>query len=467
MLKVKFLGAAGQVTGSCYYLQTDGLNILVDCGLYQEREFLSRNWDPFPVSPEKIDYLLLTHAHLDHSGLIPKLVREGFKGKILCTAPTAEILPIVLYDTAKLQEEDAEIKKKRHEKEGRRGPYPEVPLYTTADVDRVLPLLEPVDYDLPISLGPELRVTFHEAGHILGSSIIEISGRTNGENRKILFSGDLGQWNKPLVRDPETFAEADYVFLESTYGDRDHDHPEEVGERLAENVNRAYQRRGNLVIPTFAIERAQELMYHLNQLVRDKKIPSLPVFLDSPMAVSVTNVFSHYLKYLDEESRQLFASGQNPFAFPGLQLIQSFEDSKKIQYVKGSAIIMAGSGMCTGGRIKQHLVNNIGRPESTILFVGYQARGTLGRQILEGQSPVRIYGQMYEVRATVDQIQGFSAHADRKQLLYWLSFFQRPPRKLFLVHGETEAISHLATEVQMKLNWPVSVPQYLEEVILD
>lgn len=467
MLKVKFLGAAGQVTGSCYYLQTDGLNFLVDCGLYQEREFLSRNWNPFPVSPEKIDYLLLTHAHLDHSGLIPKLVREGFKGKILCTAPTAELLPIVLYDTAKLQEEDAEIKKKRHEKEGRRGPYPEVPLYTMADVDRVLPLIEAVDYDLPVSLGSELSLTFHDAGHILGSSIIEIIGRTGGETRKILFSGDLGQWNKPLVRDPETFAEADYVFLEATYGDRDHDHPEKVGERLAENVNCVYQRQGNLVIPTFAIERAQELMYHLNLLVQNKKIPVLPVFLDSPMAVSVTNVFSHYLKYLDEESRQLFASGQNPFAFPGLKLIQSFEDSKKIQQVKGSSIIMAGSGMCTGGRIKQHLVNNIGRPESTILFVGYQARGTLGRQILEGQSPVRIYGQMYEVRATIDQIQGFSAHADRKQLLYWLSSFQRPPRKLFLVHGETEAISHLATEVQKSLKWSVTVPQYLEEIILD
>ncbi|MBC7363267.1 MAG: MBL fold metallo-hydrolase [Candidatus Aminicenantes bacterium] len=466
-MKVKFLGAAGQVTGSCYYLQTDGLNFLVDCGLYQEREFLSRNWNPFPVSPEKIDYLLLTHAHLDHSGLIPKLVREGFKGKILCTAPTAELLPIVLYDTAKLQEEDAEIKKKRHEKEGRRGPYPEVPLYTMADVDRVLPLIEAVDYDLPVSLGSELSLTFHDAGHILGSSIIEIIGRTGGETRKILFSGDLGQWNKPLVRDPETFAEADYVFLEATYGDRDHDHPEKVGERLAENVNCVYQRQGNLVIPTFAIERAQELMYHLNLLVQNKKIPVLPVFLDSPMAVSVTNVFSHYLKYLDEESRQLFASGQNPFAFPGLKLIQSFEDSKKIQQVKGSSIIMAGSGMCTGGRIKQHLVNNIGRPESTILFVGYQARGTLGRQILEGQSPVRIYGQMYEVRATIDQIQGFSAHADRKQLLYWLSSFQRPPRKLFLVHGETEAISHLATEVQKSLKWSVTVPQYLEEIILD
>ncbi|MGB9836515.1 MAG: MBL fold metallo-hydrolase RNA specificity domain-containing protein [Candidatus Saccharicenans sp.] len=467
MVKVRFLGAAQQVTGSCYHLEANGSNFLVDCGLYQEREFLGRNWDPFPVPPTNLDFLLLTHAHLDHSGLIPKLVKEGFRGKILCTPPTAELLPIVLYDTAKLQEEDAQIKKKRHEKEGRRGPYPEIPLYTTADVDRVLPLVEPVDYSQPINLSSQVSVIFHEAGHILGSSVVELQIKNDGQSRKILFSGDLGQWNKPLVRDPETFAEADYVFLESTYGDRDHEHPEQVGERLAENVMRVYQRGGNLVIPTFAIERAQELMYHLNLLVRNRKIPALPVFLDSPMAVSVTNVFNHYLKYLDEESRQLFASGQNPFAFPGLKLIQSFEDSKEIQSERGPAIIMAGSGMCTGGRIKQHLVNNIGRPESTILFVGYQARGTLGRQILDGQSPVRIYGQMYQVRATIDQIQGFSAHADRKQLLYWLSFFRQPPRKLFLVHGETEAIAHLAAEVKSSLKWPVAIPEYLEEIELD
>lgn len=467
MLRIRFLGAAGQVTGSCYHLEANGLNFLIDCGLYQEREFLGRNWNPFPMPPEKIDYLLLTHAHLDHSGLIPKLVKEGFKGKILCTAPTAEILPIVLYDTAKLQEEDAELKKKRHEREGRRGPYPEVPLYTEADVNRVMPLVEPVDYNLSISLSKQVKITFHDAGHILGSSILEIMSLNNGFSRKILFSGDLGQWNKPLVRDPETFAEADYIILESTYGDRDHDHPEKVGERLAENVNRVYQKGGNLVIPTFAIERAQELMYHLNLLVRNKKIPMIPVFLDSPMAVSVTRVFVHYLKYLDEESRQLFDMGQNPFDFPGLKLIESFEESRKIQQVKGSAVIMAGSGMCTGGRIKQHLVNNIGRPESTILFVGYQARGTLGRQILDGQSPVRIYGQMHQVRATIDQIQGFSAHADRRQLLHWLNFFRRSPRKVFLVHGEREAVSNLATEIQNSLKWQVVVPEYHEEFLLD
>ncbi|RFT16102.1 MAG: Metallo-beta-lactamase family protein, RNA-specific [Candidatus Saccharicenans subterraneus] len=468
-MKVKFLGAASQVTGSCFLLSANGLNFLVDCGLYQERDYQARNWEPFPFPPQKINYILLTHAHLDHCGLIPKVVREGFRGRILCTPPSAEILPIVLFDTAKLQEEDAQIKKKRHEKEGRRGPYPEIPLYTTADVEKALPLVEAVDYHLKVNLKSGVQATFREAGHILGSAIIELTVEgSQGEGpRKILFSGDLGQWNKPLVRDPETFEQADYIFLESTYGDREHDHPEKVADRLAENVNRVVSRGGNLVIPTFAIERAQELMFHLSQLVREKKIPQLPVFLDSPMAVSVTNVFGHYLKYLDDESRALFSSGQNPFEFPGLKLVQSFEESRLIEKTRGSAIIMAGSGMCTGGRIKQHLVNNISRPESTILFVGYQARGTLGRQILEGQSPVRIYGQMYQVRATVDQIQGFSAHADRAQLWKWLGSFQKTPRTVFLIHGEKEVIQHFAGEISEQTGWPLVIPEYLSEYQLD
>jgi len=466
MIRIKFLGADNQVTGSCYHLSFNDLNFLIDCGLYQEREFQTRNWDPFPVPPGQIDYLLLTHAHLDHSGLIPKIVKEGFKGQILCTSPTAELLPIVLYDTAKLQEEDAEIKKKRHEKEGRRGPYPEIPLYTTADVEKALPLIKSVEYNLELNLGHGLQVIFHEAGHILGSAIIEILVSNEKGRQRIIFSGDLGQWNKPLVRDPETFAEADYVIMESTYGDREHDHPEQVSERLAENVNRVVKSGGNLIIPAFAIERAQELLYHLSKLVRGKKIVQLPVFLDSPMAVSVTNVFGHFLKYLDEEAREMFSSGQNPFDFPGLRLVQSFDESRTIEKVRGSSIIMAGSGMCTGGRIKQHLVSNIGRPESTILFVGYQARGTLGRQILDGQSPVRIYGQMYQVKARIEEIQGFSAHADHRQLRYWLSFFKQPPKKLFLTHGEKEVISHLTEEIRKELGWSVAAPEYLDEVTL-
>lgn len=467
MVKVKFLGAASQVTGSCYHLSTNGLNFLVDCGLYQEREFLSRNWQPFPVPAGKIDYLLLTHAHLDHSGLIPKLVREGFKGKILCTGPTAELLPIVLYDAAKLQEEDAEIKRKRHEREGRRGPYPEVPLYTTSDVDRALPLVEAVDYHQEINLNSEVKAIFYEAGHIIGSAMVEILAGNNDSKCCLIYSGDLGQWNKPLVRDPDTFQQGDYIFLESTYGDRDHEQSDAIPERLAQIINQTISRQGNLVIPTFAIERAQELMYYFNNLVRRRKIPILPVFLDSPMAVNVTDVFSHHLECLDAEARQLFASGQNPFEFPGLKLVRDFRDSQAIARMSKPAIIMAGSGMCTGGRIKQHLVNNITRSESTILFVGYQARGTLGRQILDGQSPVRIYGQYYPVKASIEQIQGFSAHADKRQLFKWLGYLKTPPHKLFLVHGERQVIESFAREIKDKTNWSTSLPDYLDEVSLN
>ncbi|HEK84995.1 MAG TPA: MBL fold metallo-hydrolase [Candidatus Aminicenantes bacterium] len=466
MVKIRFLGAAGQVTGSCYHLTCNGFNFLVDCGLYQERDFQNRNWDPFPADLKSIDYLLLTHAHLDHSGLIPKIVKEGFKGQILCTPPSAELLPIVLYDTAKLQEEDAAIKKKRHEREGRQGPYPEIPLYTEEDVARALPLVQTVEYHQKISLSSGIEVIFHDAGHILGSSIIELLIQNDGQTERLLFSGDLGQWNKPLVGDPETFSQADYVVMESTYGDREHDHPEMVAERLAEYVNMAFTTGGNLVIPTFAIERAQELLYHLSQLVRKGEIPELPIFLDSPMAVSVTNVFTHYLKYLDEEVRQMISSGQNPFEFPGLHMVQKPEDSLAIAKIKGSSIIMAGSGMCTGGRIKQHLINNIMKPESIILMVGYQAKGTLGRQIIDGQSPVRIYGQMYPVKARVEQIQGFSAHADHRQLRYWLSFFKNQPKKLFLTHGEKEVIDHLATEIRNDLKWSVVTPEYLDNITL-
>ncbi len=467
MVKIKFLGAASQVTGSCYHLSTNGLNFLVDCGLYQEREFLSRNWQPFPVPTGKIDYLLLTHAHLDHSGLIPKLVREGFKGKILCTRPTAELLPIVLYDAAKLQEEDAEIKRKRHEREGRRGPYPEVPLYTTSDVDRALPLVEAVDYHQELNLNSEVKAIFYEAGHIIGSAMVEILAGNNDSKCCLIYSGDLGQWNKPLVRDPDTFQQGDYIFLESTYGDRDHGQSDAIPERLAQIINQTISRQGNLVIPTFAIERAQELMYYFNNLVRRRKIPILPVFLDSPMAVNVTDVFSHHLECLDAEARQLFASGQNPFEFPGLKLVRDFRDSQAIARMSKPAIIMAGSGMCTGGRIKQHLVNNITRSESTILFVGYQARGTLGRQILDGQSPVRIYGQYYPVKASIEQIQGFSAHADKRQLFKWLGYLKTPPHKLFLMHGEREVIESFAREIKDKTNWSTSLPDYLDEVSLN
>lgn len=465
-MNLKFLGAARQVTGSCYYLEAGGLNLLVDCGMFQEREFRKRNWEPSPVPPRAIDFVLLTHSHLDHAGLIPKLVKEGFSGPVLTTAPSGELYKIVLLDSARIQEEDAAYKKKRHLREGRKGPYPEVPLYTVADAEKSFPLLSVVGYESPLQLNERVSVIYHDAGHILGAAMVEIHVRENGATKKIVFSGDIGQWDKPLVEDPSVFKDVDYLIMESTYGNRNHEHPEDVEKMLCEVINETISAGGNIVIPTFAIERAQELMFHLSRLVRENKIPFIKIFLDSPMAVDVTDVFRRYRDYLDEETLGMFADGEPPFRFPGLKLVRTREESKAINQVKESCIIMAGSGMCTGGRIKHHLVQNISRPQSTILFVGFQAYGTLGRIILNGAEQVRIHGHMHNVRAQIEQIQGFSAHADKDALLRWLGYLKSAPQQLFLTHGEEAAALALADTIFEKFNWKAEVPAYLDEFVL-
>jgi metallo-beta-lactamase family protein len=466
-MKITFLGAARQVTGSCYLLEAGGMRVLVECGLYQERPFLERNWEPFPAHPGEIDVLLLTHAHLDHSGLIPKIVREGFSGTILTTEATSDLLSIALMDSARLQGEDAAFKKRRHKKEGRSGSHPEVPLYSVEDVQRVMPLVEEVAYDEDVALSDGLSFRFRDAGHILGSAMIEFNARENGGDRRVVFSGDIGQWNKPFVRDPSLFEEADYVVMESTYADRDHEDPKAVEELLGEVVTDTARAGGNVVIPTFAIERAQELMFYLSRLLSNKAIPPLPVYLDSPMAREVTEAFRRHTADLDEEARSLFDAGKSPFDFPGLVIVKTIEESKAINSKRGPAIIMAGSGMCTGGRIKHHLVFNITRPESTILFVGYQAQETLGRQILEHEPQVRILGQTLPVRARIAKINGFSAHADRRALGHWLDAFRRPPRNLFVTHGDAEVALRFAERVSQERGWTVDAPRYLDSRSLD
>lgn len=462
MISIKFLGATRQVTGSSFLLVYQGKKILVDCGLYQEREFLSRNWADFSVPPEEIDYVLLTHIHLDHCGLLPKFVRAGFKGRILATAASQDLLPIMLLDSARIQEEDAAYKKKRHQREGRRGPYPEIPLYTVEDAEKVFPLVDKVPYEKEIELFPGLTACFHDAGHIIGAAMIELKVNLNGRQRNIVFSGDIGQWQKPIVRDPSVFSQVDYIIMESTYGDRNHEDEGSIPELLTQIVLETVSRGGKLVIPTFAVERAQELLFHFSRLVRSGKIPTLPLYLDSPMAVDVTEVFLRHTTVMDRETRQLLAENQSPFRFPGLHFVRTVEESKAINQVKGPAIVMAGSGMCTGGRIKHHLVHNISRPESTILFVGYQARGTLGRLIVEGQREVRIHGLYHPVLAQIRQIHGFSAHADQKGLLRWLNSLTAPPRQVFLVHGEEEAMASLGQEIKKK-GWSFGLPEFQEE----
>jgi metallo-beta-lactamase family protein len=467
IVKIKFLGAAQQVTGSSYLLEAGGLCIIVDCGLYQEREYLSRNWDPFPVPAKQIDFVILTHVHLDHSGLVPKLVKEGFSGRILTTSASREMLEIVLLDSGKIQEEDAAYKKKRHAKEKRKGRYPEIPLYTVEDAEKTLPLVKNVPYNALYPLNDRVMLRLHDAGHILGAAMVELIIEENKNRKRIIFSGDIGQWDKPLVRDPSVFEKADYVVMESTYGDRNHEDYGSAENLMRDAIIDTVKSGGNILIPTFAIERAQEVMYCLSRLARKDQIPYLMMFLDSPMAVDITHVFEKYKEYLDREARLLFERGESPFSFPGLRLVHSVAQSKAINSIRGSCVIMAGSGMCTGGRIKHHLVQNISRKESTVLFVGYQAHGTLGRLILDGTPEVRIHGKIFRVKAKIRQIQGFSAHADRDGLMKWLSFFKSPPKRLFITHGEKEAAFSLAKAVESKYNWPISVPEYLEEWELD
>ena len=462
-MKIKFLGATHQVTGSSYFLDIGGLKILVDCGLFQERNYSNRNWKEFPVPPNQIQYLLLTHVHIDHSGLIPKLVKEGFTGDILLTPASKELFPIVILDSAKMQEEDADFKKKRHDKEDRKGPYPEIPLYTVQDAKNCFPLLKDVPYEHYLQLNDRVKVCFHDAGHILGSAMIEIVVQDENGSRNIIFSGDIGQWDKPLLGNPSVFDRADYVVMESTYGDSDHGKSRDIEEQLCTIINSTVRAGGNLLIPTFAIERAQELLYHLDRLAREKRIPYIMTFLDSPMAVEVTRVFERCKKYLNKETLGLFKDGQSPFDFPGLKLVESVEASKAINLIKGSTIIMAGSGMITGGRIKHHLTMNITRPESTLLFVGYQAVGTLGRQILNNVSPVRIFGQYFPVRMKIEKIDAFSAHAGMNDLHRWLNNFKSPPKHVFLTHGEEEPILALESYLQSKGGWEVSAPTYMEE----
>jgi metallo-beta-lactamase family protein len=465
-VKLHFLGANRQVTGSQYCLEVGETQVMVDCGMFQERDFLARNWETTPIPPKEIDALLLTHAHLDHCGLIPRLVQQGYRGPIYTTPPSIDLAEIILRDSAHIQMEDAEQKRERHRKEGRRGEHEEAPLYTQEEVDRTLPRFRAVKYNTPLEVAPGITAIYRDAGHILGSALIELTVREGGRDTRIVFSGDVGQWNKPLVNDPTAVTAADYIIMESTYGDRDHETRGDIPTQLAAVINDTVARGGNVVIPTFAVERAQELMFYLGRLQRDKRIPELPVFLDSPMAADVMEVFRLYREYFDAEAWNLIHAGEPLLEFRSLKLARSVEESKAINRLHEPAVIMATSGMCTGGRIKHHLRHNITRTESTILFVGFQGQGTLGRQILDGAKEVRIHGQPWPVRAKVAQLYGLSAHAGRSDLLKWLGYFRQPPRQLFLTHGEEKVALGLADHVSLTMKWKVSVPQYRDCVEL-
>ncbi len=465
-IRLSFLGAAQNVTGSRHMVEANGKRILVDCGFYQERQFADRNWDRFPVEPSQIDAVLLTHAHLDHCGLLPKLAKEGFKGPIYCTDATAEIAKIILLDSANLQEEDAEFKTKRHIKEGR-NLKPIKPLYTIEDAEACFPQFSPVEYREVQPLGPDIECTFYDAGHVLGSSFIRMKVKQEGEERIIIFSGDMGRPNRPIICDPTVFDEADYVLIESTYGDRVHNDTKDIKTAIGEVINTTVSRGGKIIVPSFALERSQDLLYYINELLYERTIKPIKIFLDSPMANKITKVFQDHPELYDEEMTELVHSQNSPFKIANLKMAKTTDESKGILNVTEPFIVIAGSGMCTGGRIKHHLKNYISEPKNTIMFVGYQAIGTLGRQIVDGEKEVRILGEKRIVRANIVKISGFSAHADKNELLNWLKHLKKTPKKVFVVHGEESSSESFAKFVRKEMGCDVIVPSYRDTVILD
>lgn len=453
---LSFFGAAQNVTGSQYLLQANGKNILIDCGLYQEHDLKERNWEDFKFPVESLDAVVLTHAHLDHCGRLPRLVAAGFQGPIYCTRATADIAQIVLQDCAKINEEDAEFKRKRHEKEGRQGPYPEIPLYTLEEANAVPPLFKPCNFNETLTLGEGLTLEFVCVAHILGAAFLRFTITQKDQKRILLFSGDVGRKDMPILEDPSPIGEADYVIVESTYGDRLHGPQANIPNELADIINDTVARRGNLIIPSFAIERTQELIYFLAQLVHENKIPHLRTFIDSPMAVKVSDVFKRHPYLFDQDTVEL----SRKIRLPGLTMVRTKSDSKTINHINGTAIIIAGAGMCTGGRIKHHLVHHIGNRANTILFVGYQAENTLGRDILDGHKHVRIFGEETAVKAKIAKITGFSAHADKQELCDWLETNQTKPRHVFVTHGEVRAAHAFARLLKQKYGWVATVPKY-------
>lgn len=453
-----FHGAADTVTGSRHFLQTAGQRVLVDCGLFQgPHEIRQRNWQPFPERPDSIDAVVLTHAHIDHTGYLPRLVKQGFRRSIYCTPATRDLLHVMLMDSARLQMEEAEYHNKR--KSSRHTPA--LPLYDEEDVQRTLRLLHAVDYQEAFEPVPGVRFHYEPAGHILGSAF----AFAQTEVGTILFSGDLGRYNQSIIPDPTPVSRADYLLIESTYGNRDHAQVDVSGtlERL---IRRAVTENGFILIPSFAVGRTQEVLYLLNRLWNSGSVPRIPVWVDSPMAVSIIPLFVRYPKEHDLEMSQLVDAEHNPLEGPNVKFVHSRDESKALNKVNGPGIIIAGSGMANGGRIRHHLLNRISDPTTTVLFVGYQGEGTPGRAIQQGAERFRAFGWEVPIRAHIERIDALSAHADRNEMLRWLGQFQEAPRRTFLVHGEPEARQALQAKILAELGWDVYRPDLHERVDL-
>jgi metallo-beta-lactamase family protein len=446
-MKISFHGADRGVTGSCHLVECRGRKVLVDCGLYQGgRELDEENTESFGFDAAGIDVLLLTHAHLDHCGRLPLLVKRGFRGEVVTTAATRELARLVMLDAAHLHEEEARRRSAHRARRGDRDSAIE-PLYAVVDALGSLDTFGRVArYDSPLEAVPGVRATFLDAGHILGSACVFLELEEEGRRRTVLFSGDLGNARRPLLRDPAPAPRSDVAVMETTYGDRRHKPIEPSVEELYDVIASTYERGGNVVIPTFALERAQEILYFIREGVAAGRLPRLlQVFLDSPMAISATSIFARHPECYAPQTAELFREGRDPFAVPGLHFTRETSESMAINRLRGGAVILAGSGMCTGGRVRHHLKHNLWRRESSVVFVGYAAKRTLARQIVDGAEEVQIFGEPVHVRASVHTINGFSAHADQAELLAWHR--QTGAERTFLVHGEEETMSRFAAEL--------------------
>lgn len=446
-MNISFHGADRGVTGSCHLIHCAGKNILIDCGMYQGGHELSEeNNKPFGFDPAQIDYVLLTHAHLDHCGRLPLLIKRGFRGEIITTSATRALARVVMMDAAGLQEEEARYQTRKHHRRGDKNTIE--PLYAIVDALNTLDYFgRTANYNQPINIAPNIQATFYDAGHILGSASIVLSLSEGDKSRTVAFSGDLGNADRKLLRDPTPLPHVDIVVMETTYGDRLHRSIADSITELYSAINDAVTRGGNVIIPTFALERTQELLFFLREGIEQGQLPhGMQVFLDSPMAISATEIFKRYPECYTPATTALFEHGQDPFSLPGLHFTRETAQSMAINNVIGGAVIMAGSGMCTGGRVRHHLKHNLWRNNSSIIFVGFAAQGTLARQIIDGASKVKIFGEEIAVKAKIYTINGFSAHADRDELLAWHRHIH--PIRTFLVHGEEEVMQSFATKLE-------------------
>ena len=465
MIKITCMGAAGTVTGSNYLIEDSrGKKILVDCGLFQGgKQTEWRNSADWGFDPGEIDTLLLTHAHIDHSGRIPKLVKDGFHGKIITSPPTVELCEAMLLDSGHVQEMEAAWQTRKNKRKSKKGIQP---LYTVEDAQASLQYLAPMERDQVIDIEPGVKARFRNAGHILGSSIIELWIEDAGTETKIVFSGDIGKNNQLIVKDPFEITDADYLFIESTYGNRLHRSFEDSKAELLDAIKYAVSNNEKTIIPAFAVERTQEIIYILGEFYRNGSLPDMPIYLDSPLAIKATEIFRKNKKYYDEEAMAIVDQGFDPFDMPNLRFTPSTEESIAINRKPGPAIVIAGSGMCTAGRIKHHLKHNLWRSGASIVIVGFQAMGTTGRRIVDGEKRVRVFREDVAVAAKVSTIGGFSAHADQKGLLKWAGNFTSHPR-VFVTHGEQTASETLAAKLKEDLNLETYVPRMRESLILE